>query len=280
MRHSNICAGRNWKGLISGFWGLLFLFFVIFTLTGCDDSVFESIADDDSYEARIEEARIAIDDANYAGARALLLALNADFPNTAEVLRLLANAYAGLAGLDTFNLLETIDLLDDQNNEGGIDMIGLVLGSADGVLTATEITNKLANFANAINALASISSPTDDERVQLGIMSLNHAALTIADIIIEDTGNTEITLTDEGLDTLYPTGTTSEFSTEATSERLTSISQDIVTISDSIAAIDRVTGADVNNDISESLEGFQNDVDPDGDESVTQSELESYIANL
>lgn len=280
MRHSNICAGRNWKGLISGFWGLLFLFFVIFTLTGCDDSVFESIADDDSYEARIEEARIAIDDANYAGARDLLLALNADFPNTAEVLRLLANAYAGLAGLDTFNLLETIDLLDDQNNEGDIDMIGLVLGSADGVLTATEITNKLANFANAINALASISSPTDDERVQLGIMSLNHAALTIADIIIEDTGNTEVTLTDEGLDTLYPAGTTPEFSTEATSERLTSISQDIVTISDSVAAIDRVTGADVNNDISESLEGFQNDVDPDGDESVTQSELESYIANL
>ena len=280
MRHSNICAGRNWKGLISGFWGLLFLFFVIFTLTGCDDSVFESIADDDSYEARIEEARIAIDDTNYAGARALLLALNADFPNTAEVLRLLANAYAGLAGLDTFNLLETIDLLDDQNNEGGIDMIGLVLGSADGVLTATEITNKLANFANAINALASISSPTDDERVQLGIMSLNHAALTIADIIIEDTGNTEVTLTDEGLDTLYPAGTPPEFSTEATSERLTSISQDIVTISDSVAAIDRVTGADVNNDISESLEGFQNDVDPDGDESVTQSELESYIANL
>ncbi len=280
MRHSNICAGRNWKGLISGFWGLLFLFFVIFTLTGCDDSVFESIADDDSYEARIEEARIAIDDANYAGARDLLLALNADFPNTAEVLRLLANAYAGLAGLDTFNLLETIDLLDDQNNEGEIDMIGLVLGSADGVLTATEITNKLANFANAINALASISSPTDDERVQLGIMSLNHAALTIADIIIEDTGNTEVTLTDEGLGTLYPAGTTPEFSTEATSERLTSISQDIVTISDSVAAIDRVTGADVNNDISESLEGFQNDVDPDGDESVTQSELESYIANL
>ena len=280
MRHSSICAGRNWKGLISGFWGLLFLFFVIFALTGCDDNVFESIADDDSYEARIEEARIAIDDANYAGARDLLLALNADFPNTAEVLRLLANAYAGLAGLDTFNLLETIDLLDDQNNEGDIDMIGLVLGSADGVLTATEITNKLANFANAINALASISSPTDDERVQLGIMSLNHAALTIADIIIEDTGNTEVTLTDEGLDTLYPAGTTPEFSTEATSERLTSISQDIVTISDSVAAIDRVTGADVNNDISESLEGFQNDVDPDGDESVTQSELESYIANL
>lgn len=280
MRHSNICAGRNWKGLISGFWGLLFLFFVIFALTGCDDSAFESIADDDSYEARIEEARIAIDDANYAGARDLLLALNTDFPNTAEVLRLLANAYAGLAGLDTFNLLETIDLLDDQNNEGDIDMIGLVLGSADGVLTATEITNKLANFANAINALASISSPTDDERVQLGIMSLNHAALTIADIIIEDTGNTEVTLTDEGLDTLYPAGTTPEFSTEATSERLTSISQDIVTISDSVAAIDRVTGADVNNDISESLEGFQNDVDPDGDESVTQSELESYIANL
>ncbi len=172
------------------------------------------------------------------------------------------------------------DHFDDQNNEGGIDMIGLVLGNADGVLTATEIANKLANFANAINALASISSPTDDERVQLGIMSLNHAALTIADIIIEDTGNTEITLTDEGLDTLYPTGTAPEFSTEATSERLTSISQDIANMGEAVDAIIRVTGADVNNDISESLEGFQNDVDPDGDESVTQSELESYIANL
>ena len=280
MRHSNICAGRNWKGLISGFWGLLFLLFVIFGLTGCDDSVFESIADDESYEARIEEARIAIDDTNYVGARDLLLALNADFPNTAEVLRLLANAYAGLAGLDTFNLLEVIDLLDDQNNEGDIDMVGLVLGGADGVLTAAEITSKLASFENAINALASISYPTDDERVLLGLMSLNHAALIIADIIIEDTGNTEIILTDEGLDTLYPTGTTSEFSTEATSERLTSISQDIAHIDEAVDAIIRVTGADVNNDISESLEEFQNDIDPNGDESVTQPELESYIDNL
>jgi len=278
MRHSNICAGRNWKGPISGFWGLPFLFFVIFALTGCDDSVFDSIADDDTYEARIEEARMAIDDANYAGARDLLLALNTDFPNTAEVLRLLANAYAGLAGLDTFRLLETIDLLDDQNTEGDIDMVGLVLGSADGVLTATEITNKLANFEDAINALASISSPTDDERVQLGLMSLNHAALTIADIIIEDTGNTEITLTDDGLETLY-TDTTPDFSTEATSDRLTSISQDIATIGESVDAISRVTGADINNDLSQSLEEFQKDIDPDESGLIDQSELESYVAN-
>jgi len=280
MRSSNLYEGRNGKGLISGFCGLLFLFFVIFALTGCDGNVFEGFSDDDSYEARIDEAQIALDDADYSRALSILLALRADFPNKSEVLRYLSNAYAGLAGLDTFNLLKTIDQLEEQNDEGDIDMVGLVLGGADGILTSTEIDNKLTNFENAINALEGISAPTADEKVQLGLLSLNHAALTIADIIDDDNPLSDsVTLTEEGIRGLYDGGTP-DFTAEATTERLNSLSDDIVRIDESVDAIATITGADTDNDLSESADEFQNDIDPDGDESITQQELQNYVGTL
>jgi hypothetical protein len=278
MRDSSAWARRKSKGLLSGFWGLPFLFFVTLILSGCDGNVFEGFSDDSSFEARVEEARIDLDDEDYTGARDKLVALNEDHPNNAEVLRLLASAYSGLAGLDTFNLLEVIDQLDKQNNEGDIDTVGLVLGSSNGVLTAAAVQSKLANLQLSISALESISSRTVDERVQLGLVSLNHAALTIADMILENTGRSEITLTEAGLDALY-TGTP-DFSTEATSERLTSLSNDIANIDDAVDGIISITSADESNDLSESADQFQQDIDQNEDKSISQQELENYIANL
>lgn len=289
MRNSSVSVGGKCKGFVARFCGLLFLLFVAFALIGCDANILESIADDDSYEARIEEALIALDDEDYAEAIAILQKLLTDYPGKREVLRYLANAYAGLAGLNTFNLLETIDILDDKNAEGSIDMVGLVLGGADGILTSTEITDKKKSLESAISSLESISNPSEDERVQLGLLSLNHAALTVAEIVMEDLNNnraenaaeiTEITLTEAGLEELYPESVTPDFAAEATSERLESLSEDIFRVEDSVTAIASITDADTSNDLSESSEEFLDEIDPDGNESISQEELENYVATL
>jgi hypothetical protein len=280
MTRTNLLK-RKTKGLMWAVCGLLFLCFAITAITSCEDNSLEWLADDSSYEARVEEARIAIDDREYARARDLLLQLKAEYPGDPLILQYLSNAYAGLIGLDTFNLLTTIDQLIDANETGNIDMVGTVLGDASGTILANGIDETLANLENAINALEEISNPTDDQTVQLGLLSLNHAAMTIADIVAENTNADEVTLTEEGLGETYG-GTAPDLSNEATSERLDSLSDDMGNIGNAVESIANITGIEAgqDNDLSESFDEFSQDVDPDGNESITQQELQNYLGSL
>ena len=83
--HSNVCTGRKHKGFLSGFFGLFCLCLLVVTLAGCEGNVLEGISDDSSKEARIEEARIELDNTRYSSAVSLLLALRSDFPNDPDV---------------------------------------------------------------------------------------------------------------------------------------------------------------------------------------------------
>jgi hypothetical protein len=281
--HSMGYRGRKWKWnrILSRFWPLFFLCLIVRVISGCDGNVMKDIADDDSYDARIEAALIALDDANYTQARSMLLILRDDFPDDPTVLQYLSSAYAGLAGLDTFDLLETIDQLSDrgQEHEGDIDTIGLVLGDADGVISRTTIADDINNLNSAIESLEAINNPTDDHIVQLGLLSLARAALTIADVIAEDTGNSEVTLTEDGIAGLYETDTP-DFTEEATTERLENIGEDIVRVGAAVVALDSMTTAGSENDLSENFNGFQQELDPDDDDDITQQELEDYINGL
>jgi hypothetical protein len=282
MRNSHGYTAGILNGYLSRSRWLLCFAFIIFALTCCDSNTFEFIADDNSREARIEEALIAMDDGAYARARAILLALKADFPNDGIIAGYLSNALAGLAGLDTLNLLETIDQLDAS---GDIDMVGLVLGDTNGILTTDEITNKLTDLGNAIDALTDLGEEnlTDDQKVQLGLLSLNHAALTIADILADETGETEITLTDAGITDLF-NNNTAELSdlSDATdiANKLSGLTDDINNIAGSVDAIATIVGGGSGNDLSDSFSQFKNDVDADLDNAVSETELENFIQNI
>ena len=204
-----------------------------------------------------------------------------EFPDDPIVLQYLSSSYAGLVGLDTFDLLETIDRLSDmgQEHEGDIDMIGLVLGDADGVISRTTIADDINNLNSAIECLEALDNPTDDHIVQLGLLSLARAALTIADTIAEDTGNSEVTLTEDGIAGLYETDPP-DLTEEATTERLENIGDDIVRVGAAVAALDSMTTAGSENDLSENFNGFQQDIDPDDNDDITQQELEDYINGL
>ncbi|MBW1690092.1 MAG: hypothetical protein JRI71_02095 [Deltaproteobacteria bacterium] len=276
-----ILSKRKTKGLMWAVCGILLLCFAIIAITSCEENSLEWLADDSSYEARIEEARIAIDDREYARARDLLLQLKAEYPGDPLILQYLSNAYAGLVGLDTFNLLTTIDQLIEEENPGSIDMVGNVLGSLSGEINVADIDEILANLENAINALEEIPNPTDDQTVQLGLLSLNHAAMTIADIVGEDQNLAQVTLTEQGLGTTYG-GTAPDLTDEATTERLDDLSDDIENIGNAVDSIASITGIEAGqeNDLSESFDEFTQDVDPNGDDSITQSELQNYLGSL
>lgn len=280
MTRTNL-SKRKTKGLMWAVCGLLFLCFAITAITSCEENSLEWLADDSSYEARLEEARIAIDDREYVRARDLLLQLKAEYPGDPLILQYLSNAYAGLIGLDTFNLLIAIDQLIEAGDTGNIDMVGTVLGDVSGLILADGIDETLANLENAINALEEIPNPTDDQTVQLGLLSLNHAAMTIADIVVENTNADQVTLTEEGLGDTYG-GTAPDLSDEATSERLDSLSEDMDNIGNAVDSIADITGIEAgqDNDLSESFDEFSQDVDPDGDESITQQELQNYLGSL
>ena len=82
-------------------------------LMACDGNLLEDISDDDSYEAKLEDGLMALDDEDYDKAVELFLDMRSSYPNKEEVCVYLSNAYAGLTGIDTFNLLETISDLEE-----------------------------------------------------------------------------------------------------------------------------------------------------------------------
>jgi len=263
---------RKSKGFRRGVCWLIFLCFASLIIASC--------ADDSSYEARIEEARMAIDDRDYARAIDLLEQLKAEYPGDPLILQYLSNAYAGLTGLDTFNLLDVIDQLNKTGDPGSIDMVGTVLGTAGGEIAVADIPGKLANLDEAISNLNAIPNPTDDQKVQLGLLSLNHAAMTIAAIVAEDKPGTDpIPLTEQGLNGIYG-GAPPDLSAEATPARLTSLSDDIDNIGDAVDSIASITGAGEENELGESFDDFQNNLDTDGAAGISQTDLQDYLGSL
>ena len=266
---------QSW--LVHGLNVLVFLCLAGF-LISCDGNLFEDISDDDSYEARLEEGLMALDDEDYDKAVDLFLDLREDYSSKEEVCVYLSNAYAGLTGIDTFNLLETIDELEETDDEGSIDMIGLLLGDARGEIDADQVDAKSDLLSKAKTAIEDcIDTPNSDERVQEGLLALGDAALFIADLVMRDQGTDTVELTEDGLDDLYEGIGTIEFDDDLTAQDMQEFNDIIDEIADAVVAIEELVGED---DLSESFDEFLEDLDGNGDGVVVISELEQYIANL
>ena len=248
-------------------------------LIGCDGNLFESISDDDSYEARLEEGLMALDDEDYDKAVELFLDLREDYSSKEEVCVYLSNAYAGLTGIDTFSLLETIDEMEGTDDEGSIDMIGLLLGDAQGIIQLSEVSGKMDLLALAKDAIDTcIDSLDTDERVQTGLLGLGDAALIIANTVMTDLSLTSLELTEDGLDALYTSLSADFDSTDISDTALQQLNDSLDDIADAVEALEDLLGED-ESDLSESFEEFLADVDPDSD-GIDRDDLENYIQNL
>jgi len=266
----------NGKKTVKGIIQLLMILFSLFIFSGCGDNVFEDVSDDKSFEAKIEEAKIAIDDEDYAEARDNLLKLKEDHPTNNEVLKYLSDAYAGLAGIDTFSLLEIIDELDENGNSGSIDMIGLVLGDAQGNITSEEVSESLLNLNAALENLQLITNPEDDQIIQMGILGMSHMTLTVAEVVMDDLGINEVELTEDGLSDLYPDAQQADFSDITVP--VESLSNDLELINGAIVELNDISDSD--NDLAEDFEEFEEDIDSDGDGTISVGNLEDFINNF
>lgn len=244
---------------------------------GCGGNAFEGISDDDSFEARLETARMNIDDGEYREAIDILNDLKEEQPNNKVVTKYLSNAHAGLAGLNTFDLLEVIDDLDEAGDSGSIDMVGLVLGDSDGMIMAEEVPDKLDNLNEAIDQLNTIEDPTDDQIVQMGLLGVSRIGVTLAKIISSDTGNASLTLTEDGIQSEYDTKPEFEDG-DVSDEDLENLTNDIRNIGEAVTVMTESYSYD--NDLNEDFLEFKNDFDQNADDTIDIQELENYIESL
>lgn len=246
-------------------------------IIGCGDSnILEGFGDENSREAQTEAALMAMDNGDYPSAITILSALVQSYPGDAHLLQYLGSAYSGLAGLDTLSMLDVLDQLDDSGESGNIDMVGLVLGNDSGLLTGAQVAEKLGHIEDAIAAINRIAAPNDDQTVQLGVLSLTHLSLTIADLIMDDMGVDEVTLTEDGIHTLY--GSDSADFSSASADAMSAIDQDMANIAEATDTLNALSTE--NNDIAQDFNDFQTSLDQNGDGLVATTELETYVNNL
>lgn len=282
---------------------LVILFFV-----GCSENSFEFMADDDSSEATMEAAIIALDERDYDKAVSILEGLDSDDD---DVKRYLGNAYSGQAGLNTFSLIQTVDAMSDANDHKSIDLVGRILDDdGEGTYSRAEIDDKIEKFdksieimldmnqgntRSAILARALTFSLTDlnhrleqkeienDILVQLGLLGLNHAVLNIAKLVAKDLeqyGIVEITLTESWIKSQYAGERSFRIVLTEEEERIIDdISLDLNLLSSAISAIIAVTGED-HNDLEEAFAEFFNRIDTNKDLAVTDREVEAYVNGL
>jgi hypothetical protein len=139
-------------------------------IAGCN--AFESQADKNSREARLETARIAMDDGDYATAVALLEALGTAYPGDGEVARALAAALAGRAGLDILGLAAQAAASADNASLSAIDRFLKTL--------PVPVTDaNIADANRAIDAWSAIASTPNDfyslalAQLTLGLLTLD-----------------------------------------------------------------------------------------------------------
>jgi len=308
MKKSGLLTFRKPGTWLNGFSVLLLFCLLTVFFIGCSGNALEFMADDNSKEAKLEEAMIALNDEDFDKAVSILEDMD---PNDPDVKKYLSNAYSGQAGLDTFSLIETIQAINDSPSEGSIDLVGMILtDDHSGIFTGDEIDDKIAKFDKAIEAMLGIHSGTskafamvnaltvdlvdlqekledpdieNDVLVQLGLLGLNHAILSIAKIVLNDlevAGITEITLTEAWLKAKYPDA--SHISIELTDEQqalLDSITLDLNLLSASIDALLDVVGDD-NNELQDAFDEFLGKIDSNNDLMLTSAEFENYINNL
>jgi predicted small secreted protein len=141
-------------------------------LASCN--AFEGLGDKDSREAKLEEARIAMDKGDFQTAVDVLAALEASYPGDAEISRAMADALMGRAGLNFFDLAAKAQNAADNASLSDVVLITDVFPQG-----ASEAN--IADDNNAILRLQSLLSGggNADDWFALALAKLTRACLSI-----------------------------------------------------------------------------------------------------
>lgn len=254
----------------------LFMFLAAVSMMGCDNN--------DSFEAKLEEARMALDDGNYDRAKAILETL----PGTVQVLEYLSNAIAGEElNLDTLNIISTLEDLDDEGNVGSIDMIGRIIGDENNELECEEIVIKRDAATEAIQKFKDIAvlmgvtmdNLSDNQKTQLGLLSVTRVVLTLAHRICLRTAGPVI-MTEAWIQENRGDFTPLIVINEG-EEIPADVEADLALINEDMDYIENTIGVFADsNDMKDDFEEFRSEIDADDNGTVTYVELNNYIAGL
>lgn len=252
-------------------------------LAGCGD-------DADSYDAKMYDAIAALDNEDWAGARAILETL----PENEETLKYLSNTYAGDVGINTFNLLTTIDELEEGGNDAGsIDMIGTLIGDEYNQLACSELDDKLDFITTAVNLIDRIVTATgveltDDEKVELGLASITRTVLIIAKLICLEAQEKSLDISSVEMTESWINDNKGDFmdisaaawgGSPVSESFQDMLSADVENVGDAVDAL-----AD-SNDIKDDFEEFRSELDNGNggtadDGTITLGELNHYLNTL
>lgn len=253
-------------GLLRTAMVLICVFLLSVLTVGCGD-------DQDSFESKLEEARIAIDDSQYSKAITVL-----DGMTGQEVLEVRASAYAGLAGIDTFEILSQVD--DGGTGDGSIDLIGRMLGTGDDdTLTAAAIDDKLVQIDLAKATLldsvgGNIAALDDDGKAKLAIYGFTDIVLTLGKVIsfkdVSGGGDGDVTLTETAIRALPEVFSVGDLAVVSMDD----LSDDLDYIALGITALGGAT-----NDLAEEFEAFRSEITK-GDGVLSDEDFVAYINEL
>lgn len=244
-------------------------------LTGCGGNLFEGMADDDTEEAKMEAAKIALDKGDYAEAVSLLEELcgtdtaNLTCDDTAKAD--LASAYMATAtGLDVLQLIAKAEEAA-ADPTGSFTTVSTLLPIEDINRCVSDpasctIQTDLEKAIEILDGLLPDTVPADptpeqkNQYLQLATASAVNVAVTIG-------------IVSGGLDP--DTGLPNNPPSSINSAYVISVSEDISNI------VLGLEGADiVSTSLSEDISAIETSIDTNGDDTVSEEELISYINSL
>lgn len=252
MREINI-----YKRLLKGGMGLL----LIFLISGCGDNIFSG--NNSSLEAKIEEAKIALDEGVYDSAIKILEGIcGTDINNPqcdSDMISLLASAYMGTAGLDVISLIDAADKITTNNpndNTAAFDMFADIIkpSNIDNLQTAITLLNNIDD-----------AERTTEQELQRAVASASHMVANIIATVAPDFNP------ENPQATVYQPE-------KVNSALVETVINDLAVAVDSASEVTAtVTGGDI--DLTSEIEGFTQDIDKNGD-GIKIDELKNYVTAL
>lgn len=211
--------------------------------------------DDNTVAARLEKVQMAIDKGDYATAEAILLDMCPVLATCDDnLLALLAEAQMGLGGVDTLDLLASMDGLVAGDDTVVFDLLDAMFG-ADGV-TAQDVLD----LSDAVTTLQLIAVPTANDGLQLALAAAAHMAASV------------MLATDPDNDNVYDPG-----AVDAT--LAATVTADLGLVTASANAVEAFLLGST--DVTSNLDGLVADIEgPGGDGVIDQAELAAFVGIL
>ena len=145
---------------------LLVLFFVMLTgFVGCAD---------DTQQAKIEDAKIAIDNRNFSKAISILEDGSFNLQNDSEAASLLASAYMGKAGLNIIKMIEEASKAASAGATGTFTEFSQFFS-----LSTAELNTQQNDMQAAVALLSGLQNRTPEQNLQLAVAATADIIVTI-----------------------------------------------------------------------------------------------------